>query len=165
MFTEIEKKSLDFNIGGIKLSLRYTNRAFLSIEKSGYEPFDMLKNSADPNAVRCFLSAGLAENMGSVSADYAANKVMMLTSHSETIIAMIQAAIILAMPVAHIGAKDKERKSADAGVIMTYYCDVMGRSEEEFWSSTLREVTSRWERYAVAEGFIKPAEQFAQFDD
>ena len=48
---------------------------------------------------------------------------------------------------------------------MSMFVDVMGASRVEFMSSTLREVSERWERYAIAMGYQKPVETFRWFDD
>ncbi len=43
-------------------------------------------------------------------------------------------------------------------------CDVMGKSEEFFWNSTLAELIARWHEYAVAMGYAEEPERILEFD-
>ena len=171
MFIEADKKITPFCFGKATFWLRYDNRAFLNIEKEGFEPLNILKSEGNPKAVRSFLVNGLSD-FGKASG-YSreeikdiANALMTAEGFGDVLIATIALAVVNALPVAPIGMKkpDKEGKS-DITSLMTCFCDIMGKSEEEFWSSTLREVHERWERYGAATGKIKPVEEFREFDD
>lgn len=171
MFTEIDKQVLNFTFGNASMWLRYDIQAFHDIERSGYSPFDIILQSADPKAVRCFLENGLADWYNELEddendIDRYVNGLMSAEGYRTEIIAYIQAAIALALPEVPIGKK----KKSSGGVqnilgLMSMFVDVMGATKEEFMSSTLREATERWERYAVAMGYQKPAETFRRFDD
>ncbi|MDR0223269.1 MAG: hypothetical protein LBI38_07055 [Oscillospiraceae bacterium] len=58
-----------------------------------------------------------------------------------------------------------EKKPLIALDLYTWYCDVMGRSEEELLKSTPREALERFESYARFKGWIKPPLQIKEFDD
>lgn len=45
------------------------------------------------------------------------------------------------------------------------YCDIMRRSEKEFWTSTLEEIKQRTDTYLELKGLKKPAEQLQMYDD
>ncbi len=49
--------------------------------------------------------------------------------------------------------------------LRTLICDVMGKSEEFFWSSTLSELLGRWQEYAVVMGYAEEPERIMEFDD
>lgn len=170
MFIEATRQTVLLKFGAAELWLRYDNKAFLNIENNGFEPFNILSQADNPEAVRCFLTAGLDDWVQSVSwsersAAGIVNRLMSAEGYADTLTATIQAAVILALPSAAKGNKRNNEGNTDIRMLMTVFCDVMGRSEADFWSSTLREVNERWERYAEAEGRKKPAEEIREFDD
>ncbi|MCM1335654.1 MAG: hypothetical protein NC084_12150 [Bacteroides sp.] len=171
MFTEMDKQVLNFRFGKAEMWFRFDIRAFYNIEKSGYSPFDILSQSDDPKAVRCFLRNGLSDwyedTADQNSLDSYLNGLMSAESYQKELVALLQAAIMLALPRA-VKGKRKKNEGGGAGNIlglMSAFVDVMGASRSEFMQSTLREATERWERYAVAMGYQKPAEKFKRFDD
>jgi len=170
MFIEMKKQRFAFSFGKAQLWLRYDIRAFFNIEDSGYKPFDIISQCGDPAAVRCFLENGLSDWYNSVrrdknSLDEYVNRLMSAQDYQTELIAVIQSAILQALPEPVRGSRRKEAGDANILSLMTAFVDVMGASEEEFMSSTVREASARWERYAVAMGYMKPAERFSRFDD
>lgn len=171
MFVEIDKQVLNFRLGNAEMWLRYDIQAFYNIEKSGYAPFDIILQCSDAKAVRCFLRNGLSDwyresSDDKNSLDDYVNGLMSTEGFQTELVAYIQAAIMLALPAAPIGNKKKSDVSSDSFLwLMTMFVDVMGAPRDEFMSSTLREATERWERYAVVMGYQKPAEKFSRFDD
>ena len=171
MFIEMDKQVLNFKLGNAAMWFRYDIQAFYNIEKSGYSPFDILSQSTDPKAVRCFLRNGLADWYSDLKDDHNdldsyVNGLMSAEGFQTELIAFMQAAIMLALPRASVGNK----KKSDGGApnilgLMSMFVDVMGAPKAEFMSSTIREATERWNRYAVAMGYQKPAEKFSRFDD
>lgn len=170
MFVEIDKQVLNFMLGSAEMWLRYDIQAFYNIEKSGYDPFDIISQSNDPKAVRCFLENGLADWYKELDdandIDDYVNGLMRAEGFQAELTTLMQAAILLALPQVPVG----NRKKSESGTnnilpLMSMYVDVMGASKAEFMSSTLREATERWERYAVAMGYQEPAEKFNRFDD
>lgn len=171
MFVEMDKQVLNFKLGKAKMWFRYDIQAFYNIEKSGYSPFDIISQIVNPKAVRCFLRNGLADWYNDLEDDYNdldeyVNGLMSAEGFQAELITYMQAAIILALPKAPTGNKRKNNGgNFDVLGLMSLFVDVMGASKEEFMHSTLREVTERWERYAVAMGYQKPVETFKRFDD
>lgn len=171
MFIEMDKQVLNFKLGNAAMWFRYDIQAFYNIEKSGYSPFDILSQSTDPKAVRCFLRNGLADWYSDLEGDYNdidsyVNGLMSAEGFQTELLTLMQAAIMLALPRVSVGNK----KKSDGGApnilgLMSMFVDVMGASKAEFMSSTIREATERWNRYAVAMGYQKPAEKFSRFDD
>ena len=49
--------------------------------------------------------------------------------------------------------------------LRTLICDVMGKSDEFFWNSTLRELIDRWREYAVAMGYSEEPERVLEVDE
>lgn len=171
MFIEIEKQVLNFKLGKAAMWFRFDIQAFYNIEKSGFSPFDIIAQSKDPKAVRCFLRNGLLDWYNDLEDDFNdldsyVNGLMSAEGFQTALIAYIQAAIMLALPVPSQGNKQKSEGGANNVLgLMTLFIDVMGASKEEFMKSTLREATERWERYAQAMGYQKPVETFSRFDD
>lgn len=169
MFIEMKKQRLDFMFGQARLWLRYDIRAFYNIENSGYDPFDILSVCKDPKAVRCFLENGLADWYSTVPDEMSVteyvNKLMSAEGYQTELLTYIQAAVILALPKRKVGNTKKNTGRSDILGLMTAFVDVMKAPEIEFWKSTLREASERWERYAVAMGYQKPVEVFTEFDD
>lgn len=169
MFIEMKKQRFAFSFGKAQLWLRYDIRAFFNIEDSGYKPFDIISQCGDSAAVRCFLRNGLADWYKSAddenSLDEYVNRLMSANDYQTELVALIQSAVIQALPEPSRGNRKKETGEANILSLMTAYVDVMKASEEAFMSSTVREASARWERYAVAMGYMKPAEKFSRFDD
>lgn len=172
MFIEMDKQVLNFKLGKACMWFRYDIQAFYNIEKSGFSPFDILSQSTDPKAVRCFLRNGLTDWYNDLpecdenDIDKYINGLMSAEGYQTELLAYIQAAIMLALPQAPIGRKKKsEGGKQDILGLMSMFVDVMGASRAEFMSSTLREASERWERYAIAMGYQKPVETFRRFDD
>ena len=171
MFIEMDKQRLNFKLGAAEMWFRYDIQAFYNIEKSGYSPFDILSQSTDPKAVRCFLRNGLADWYSDLEDDYNdldsyVNGLMSAEGFQTELVALIQAAIMLALPRASVGNKKKSDSGAPNILgLMSMFVDVMGAPKAEFMSSTIREATERWNRYAVAMGYQKPVEKFKRFDD
>lgn len=170
MFIECEKKRLPFIFGEAEMWLRYDNAAFLNIEKTGLDPFDIYGAADNPKAVRAFLYNGLldwySDKPGRAPLNEYINRLMSADDFSSALIEYIQIAIMLALPQPVKGIKQQANgKRADATALFTLFVDIMHREECEFWNSTLREVHERWERYAVANGMKKPVEEFRQYDD
>lgn len=168
MFIEIEKKRTEFSFGKTTLWFRFDNRAFLNIEKSGLCPFDtkdILNNAA---AARAFISEGLRTCLETLGVDERKDEIInaLMSDGNESITALIQRAVLEAIPTA--GTVETEQNGGakgNAGTLLSVYCDLMHRPEEEFWTSTLREVTERWERYAVLKGYKKAPIQIRRYDD
>lgn len=171
MFIEMDKQRLNFKLGNAVMWFRYDIQAFYNIEKSGFSPFDIISQSKDPKAVRCFLRNGLADWYSDLAndnndLDAYVNGLMSAEGFQTELLAYIQAAILLALPQAPVGNKKKSEGGAHNILgLMSMFVDVMGASRAEFMCSTLREATERWERYAVAMGYQKPVETFRRFDD
>ncbi len=171
MFIEMDKQVLNFRLGKAEMWFRFDIQAFYNIEKAGFSPYDIISQSGDPKAVRCFLRNGLLDWYESVedrnSLDSYLNGLMSADGYQTELVSLLQAAILLALPKASVGRKKKSKSGGAVNILglMSMFVDVMGAPRSEFMSSTLREATERWERYAVAMGYQKPAEKFKRFDD
>lgn len=83
---------------------------------------------------------------------------------------LVSQTIQLALPEPIIGFEESETeetnttKGIDYKTLRTLYCDVMKRSDIEFWNSTLREITERWDKYAEIKGYKEPTQVIKQYD-
>lgn len=162
MFVEALKLSYDFSAVIPGAYLRYSNRALLLAEELG---IDALGVNPEPGSLGRLIDVGLSEwaaERGVDAGDYAP----LLSSVSVgELWRHVLAGIAVAMPEPVIGAKPRDDDKADVRQIRNLFCDVMGKSEDEFWSLTLREVFERWDCYAVFMGYKKAPERVEEFDD
>lgn len=64
-------------------------------------------------------------------------------------------ALINYLPQAVYGAR-KSDEDVNYIAVRSIYCDVMGRPEKEFWTSNLKEIQQRTEKYFEVKGLKKP---------
>ena len=78
----------------------------------------------------------------------------------------LMSAILDAMP-ADTNAEPTETpaKAFHEGHQRALFCDVMGRSEREYWDSTNREIAQRIDCYLEVKGEKETAERVQAFDD
>ena len=170
MFIEMKKQRLNIKFGQAELWLRYDIQALYNIEDAGFYPFDVISQSDNPKAIRCFLRNGLADWYNSTednhSLDEYINGLMSAEGTQIDIITFIHAAIVLSLPQS-FASKKKNKKQPKFNILglMTLFTDVMGAPRSEFLCSTLREAIERWDRYAVVMGYQAPAEKFSSFED
>lgn len=168
MFIELEKKQVEFPFGKTRLWLRYDNRAFLNIEKAGFSPFDTRVLDENAAAARVFMTAGLRNCLEELSSTEKTGEIVnaLMRDEKESVITIIQYAILEALPLDNTKAESKNNGAKDGmGMLLSLYCDIMHRPEDEFWNSTLREVTERWERYSILKGYKQAPLQIQRFDD
>ncbi len=159
MFKELLKSKIPITD---TLYLRYDINALIKAEEKNINPFalqfpiplDYLRVGLDC----CFSELGLSDVQCSevvsqtvkLPWEYLQSKVLEATKQ--------------ALPPPIIGSKYDGTKP-DFKKLRDLFVDIMGRTNEEFLSSTLAEITERWNDYAVFNGYIPPAQTFKQFDD
>lgn len=79
----------------------------------------------------------------------------------------LMSAVLDSMPSADTNAEAAETpaKAFHEGHQRALFCDVMGRSEQEYWNSTNREITQRIDCYLEVKGEKEAAERVQAFDD
>ena len=138
----MDKQVLKFNLDNMEMWFRFDIQALYNIEKSGYSPFDIISQSNDAKAVRCFLQHGLADWYDDLENDYNdiddyVNAIMSKGDFQTKLIALLQAAILLALPKAPIGNRRKiEDNDTNILSLMTLFVDVMGAPRFEFMKSS-----------------------------
>lgn len=164
MLIEVEKSGFPIKIGETAAYLRFDNRAFLNIEKEGFNFLDI--SSLGYRAAESFLRNGLrcwADEIG-VDEEEIAGK--LLEAHTpEYISDSIAGGVMLALPEPILGVKNETDKAPDFSHVHFLFCDIMGKSEELFWELTLREIMKRWDRYAVFMGYKKAPIEVKKYDD
>lgn len=164
MLIEAEKSRFPVKTGESEVYLRFDNRAFLNIEKEG---FDFLNISGlKYKAAKSFLRNGLRcwANEFGTSEDEIAEKMIEAYS-SEYIYDMIAGGVMTALPEPVMGVKKEAEKAPDFSHIHFLFCDIMGKPDELFWELTLREVMDRWDRYATFMGYKKAPVEVKTYDD
>lgn len=168
MFIELEKKRIEFSFGKGVIWFRFDNKAFLNIEKKGLSPFDtrvLYENSA---AARAFIREGLQNCLKELGITEKETELInsLMMGNKEELIHTIQLAVLEALPADTLSKEVKQGGGGgNAGTLLSVYCDIMGRSEEEFWNATLREVTERWDNYSILKGYKQAPLQVQRFDD
>ena len=164
MLSELLPRAYSFNFGEARLSLRYDMRALLTLERAGLDYSEVFSDTADGGRVLAFFTAGLREDIGSERA-----RDIMRAAGPGDIWRHCRQAVLLALPEPDpLLLPDTSTKKSGGNEYLrlrALICDVMGKPEEFFWGSTLRELLSRWQEYAIAKGYMKPPERVQMYDE
>ena len=165
MFEKILKSKINLTD---TLYLRFDINAMIKAEQAGIDIFDLSDSFMNyKKAVKLLgigLAACLAENgIPESKTDELISRLIKKIGVKELTLSM-QMAILSALPDPIIGAKPDSKK-ADFSKLYSLFVDVMGRTEQEFMSLTVREVLRRWDDYAAFNGYKKPDVTFTQYDD
>lgn len=165
MLIEIEKNGFPVKVGRTaEAYLRYDNKAFLNIEKEGFDFLNI--SSLDYKAAESFLRNGLRCWADEIGIDrYEITEKLLDARTPEFISEAIAGGVMLALPKPVWGMKNKSDKAPDFSHVRFLFCDIMGKPEELFWELTLREIMERWDRYAVFMGYKKAPLEVRRFDD
>ncbi len=149
------------------LYLRYDINSFISAELAGINIFDIGGVFDEPKKAVQLLKFGLADCFSSLGiSEPSCSNIAAELADIPTVPNMVAVAIAGALPEPIKGVSDSGGgKPADMRVLHSRYVDVMGRTDEEFFKSTLREVLDRWDKYAIFHGYKKAPETFRQYDD
>lgn len=161
MLSGLIRQSVKFRYGNAPVCLRYDMAALLFLEKRGIDLPRIFGEITD-DELKAFFEAGLGELKS-------CTEKLFTTIRRSDILTLCRAAVMEALP------KDdplRIPKPPSAGAppfdpqehLFTLICDVMGKPEDFFWTSTLRELTERWERYAVSKGYAKAPERIQMYD-
>lgn len=167
MIKELIPLRHSFTFGGAQLSLRYDMRALLLLEEKGLDITGIFAADITKTAVSEYFAAGIEQK------DIPRNKLDDILSAvgAATIAAHCREAMIMALPEddPYIVPPKPSEKPQDDGKstfvrLYTMVCDVMGKPDDFYWNSTVRELMSRWQDYAVAKGYMKPPERVQMYD-
>ena len=164
MLIEGERNGFPIKIGETEAYLRFDNKAFLKIEKEGFDFLNI--SSLGYKAAESFLRNGLrcwANEIGIDECEIAEK--LLDAHHPEYISEIIAGGVMSALPKPILGMKNKSDTAPDFSHVRFLFCDIMGKSEELFWELTLREIMERWDRYAVFMGYKKAPLEVKRFDD
>lgn len=145
------------------LYLRYDIKTMISCEQEGVNPF---KLSYPPPLAYvkagfgdCFKELGLDETEQAQVISEIVNSISV-----QKLSEIVLSATINALPPPIIGSKACGT-NPDFTKLKGYFVDIMGRSEEEFFNSTIAEVVKRWDDYAIFNGYKKAPQTFCEFED
>lgn len=163
MLSELLKKSYSFKCGECEISLRYTLAALLSLEEQGLTFSDIFKEKLTGDEILKFFSAGLCEKLPEEYILKIAD-----TLGYEKLWGYCAEAMLEAFPKPEKNVVPRPQSPEDEEFsflrLRALICDVMGKSEEFFWSSTLAELIVRWHEYAIAMGYVEEPERILEFD-
>lgn len=164
MFTELLPQQYEFELGEGVIALRFTLKAFLELEQRGLKYTDIFAEKVSGRVILEFFRAGLVTpiepgKLGNVAEIIGFEK---LLGHCIE-------AVLLAFPKRKENVVTKPPSPNDEEFsflrLRALICDVMGKSEEFFWESTIGELIERWVEYGTAMGYIEEPEKILEFDD
>lgn len=164
MLDELLPQSFKFGFGESVIELRYTLRSFLDLEKHGLKYSDIFAESVSGKTILEFFRAGLVQPIEVEKLPEIAEIVGYEKLWSCCLTALLQAFPKREENVVHkpVSPNDEEFSFVR---LRTLICDVMGKSEDFFWSSTFGELIERWTEYARAMGYAEEPERILEFDE
>ncbi len=163
MLTELEQQRYEFEFGGVVIAMRYSLADFLALEKLGIGYMDIFAEKLTAEKILTFFMIGLTEKMSDETIEKFVECVGFeaLWNHSRS--AMEQA---FPKPDPLVIPEFSAEKGEFSFLrLRALVCDVMGKSEEFFWNSTLAELLERWQEYAYAMGYAKPPQRVQRYDE
>ena len=164
MLTELLPSSYKFAFGEAEIELRFTLRSFLELERLGYNYREILEKRVIGKTILAFFYAGLVTPIEAEKLPEIAEIV-----GYETLWEHLKKAMIQALPKKEENVVQKATLSGDEEFsfekLRTLICDVMGKSEDFFWDSTLGELAERWIIYARTMGYAEEPERVYEFDE
>lgn len=164
MLTELLPRQYEFEFGEGIIALRFTLKSFLELERRGLNYTDIFVEKVSGRVILEFFRAGLVtliepEKLGDIAE---------IVGYEKLLGYCIEA-IIQAFPKRDPNVVTKPPSPNDEEFsfvrLRTLICDVMGKSEDFFWSSTIGELIERWVEYGTAMGYIEEPEKILEFDD
>lgn len=159
MFERLIQQSYCFDAGKERITLRYDMTALLKLECSGLSYEDIFAEKITGGQLIRFLEAG---SVGSTAPAKVLRTVgaMALWKH-------LRAAVLLSLPVRDplcVDIPEGDGEPPDMVRLRCLICDIMGKSEEFFMRSTLRELLERWQEFAEVKGYAEKPEKMLMFD-
>lgn len=161
LLSDCENKKFFFKFGNTQLYLRFDMEALLRLEKLN---IDLYKGLLTEEQKRTAFCAGLKDCLAEMDVDEQYVYEIADILKDEELGRLIEGAVLLSLPEPVVGAKPKPGKT-DFVQLFSLFCDIMGKPDELFWKSTVREIIQRWEKYAEINGYKKPAEKVKEFED
>lgn len=167
MLTELLPQSVRFEFGEGLIELRFTLRSFLELEQRGLKYSDIFEERVNGKTILEFFRAGLVQPIGDEKLPQIAEIVGYETLWNYCLQAVLQAfpkreENVVQKPPSPPSSNNEEFSFARLRALI---CDIMGKSEEFFWNSTLGELLERWTEYAWAMGYAEEPEKILEFDD
>lgn len=177
MLTNIVPKRSVIHIAGREYRVRYSLNALLCLEMS-YKPFEeIVANDIWSWTVEDILQltrAALVElpqnRKATIKRDWDSVKPDVFNADDMQVIDLRRLRIELldaiseSLPTVAVG-----QKSAESGInglkLRAIYCDVLGRPQKEFWTSTLKEISERIDAYFDVKGYNNDVIHVEQYDN
>ena len=178
MLRDLVKQYNILHIGNREYRVRFSLNALLCLEMI-YKPLsEILKISWQSWSIEDVLQlchAGMCDrscnkkavntrNFQAVKPTLAELGALIDVSQLEMLKLELITAISDSMPKSNGNDKQEENPLAELQ-LRAFYCDIMGRSESELFSSTYKEINDRTENYLIAKGLKKPPAIVQMLDD
>ena len=163
MFAELLRQDYTFPFGEAEITLRYSLADLLALEQRGIAYSEIFADRLIGERILTFFEIGLVEDLPAETVEKIVGCVGV-----EAVWEYCRAAMEQALPKKDpLIIPDFSEKSGEEFSFLrlrTLIVDIMGKSEEFFWDSTLAELLTRWQDYAVAMGYAKPPERVQMYD-
>lgn len=164
MLTELLPQRFEFSFGEGVIALRFTLKSFLELEQHGLNYTDIFAEKVSGRVILEFFRAGLVTpiepgKLGDIAEIVGYEKLL-----GYCIEAVIQAFPKREENVVHKPPSPNDEEFSFVR-LRTLICDIMGKSEDFFWSSTIGELIERWTEYARAMGYAEEPERILEFDE
>lgn len=164
MLTELLPQSFKFEFGESVIELRFTLRSFLELEQRGLKYSDIFVESVSGKTILEFFRAGLVQPIEREKLPQIAEII-----GYETLWSYCLQGVLQAFPKREENVVQKPPSPNDEEFsfvrLRALICDIMGKSEDFFWNSTLGELIERWTEYARAMGYAEEPERILEFDE
>ncbi len=164
MLVELLPKQYEFKFGEGVIALRFTLGALLKLEQAGLSYMDILAEKVSGKVILEFFRAGLVTPVDEKKLPAVAEAL-----GYEKLLAYLIEAVLMTLPKREENVIYPPPKPDDPEFsflrLRALICDVMGKSEEYFWGSTLAELLERWTEYAQAMGYAEEPEKILEFDN
>lgn len=164
MLDELLPRSFKFEFGESVIALRFTLKSFLDLERRGLKYTDIFAESVSGKTILEFFRAGLVQPIEVEKLPEIAEIVGYEKLWSCCLTAVLQAFPKREENVVHKPPSPNDEEFSFVR-LRTLICDIMGKSEDFFWNSTLGELIERWTEYARAMGYAEEPERILEFDE
>ena len=178
MLRDLVKQYNILHLGNREYHIRFSLNALLCLEMT-YKPLsEILKTDWHNWSIEdilqlchasmcdrsCNKKAVNARNFQAVKPTLAELGALIDVSQLEMLKFELITAISDSMPKSQSNDRQEENPLAELQ-LRAFYCDIMGRSESELFSSTYKEINDRTENYLIAKGLKKPPAIVQMLDD
>lgn len=163
MLAELIRQDYSFPFGEARIRLRYSLADFLELEKRDLFYMDIFAEELSYVVIMTFFKVGLVDKLPDKTIEEII-ECAGITNIWDDCRAAMRRSIPEKDPLIIPDLSGDKQGEFSFVRLRTLIVDIMRKSEEFFWNSTLAELISRWQEYAYAMGYAKPPEKVQMRD-